>query len=416
MEKLLINGGQKLSGTIAVAGAKNAVLPLIAASLLTESKCRLINVPKILDVEIFIEILQGLGCEVKTRDRVLEIVSKDLKSCIPKKELVQSMRASVVFMGALLGRLKKAEVAFPGGDKIGKRPINLHLKAFTELGAKIEAGEIVRLSAEKLRGGEVFAESSVTGTENMILASVLAEGTTNIKLAALEPHVQLLCDFLNEMGAKIEGVGTHTLKIRGVTELHGAEIEVIPDMIEAGTFAILAAASKSEIEITNVDHSHLDAVYEKFAEIGVNFDKSGNHLIIREPLKPYQAVNIRTGVYPSLATDLQPPFGLLLTQCTGKSIIHDWIYEGRLGYLNELSKMGAKVKIIDAHQAEITGPTELTPAIINSLDIRSGMTLVIASLIAKGVSEISGIHHIDRGYENLEQRLSALGADIKRVK
>jgi len=415
MSKFVINGGRRLSGSIDVAGAKNAILPLLAATLLTEEECAISNVPEILDVQSFIKILKDLGCEVTTEARTVTVRCGNIKKYIPDKKLCSSTRASVIFMGALLSRLKKTEVVYPGGDKIGKRPINIHIQAFKSLGAKVVEGETVKLSGDKLVGTELFAESSVTGTENMVMASVFAKGKTIIKLAALEPHVQQLCRFLKKMGARINGIGTHTLVVEGVKKLHGAKVKVIPDMLEAGSFAVLAAASKSELTINNVDHSHLDTVYEKFREIGINFDKSANSLIILRPQKGYKAVSIRTGVYPSLATDLQPPFGVLATQCKGTTKIHDWIYEGRQGYLKELSKMGANVKIIDTHQAEVTGLTKLHPAKIESLDVRSGMTLVIASLIAEGKSVISGIHHIGRGYERLDGRLRNIGADIQKI-
>ena len=415
MSKYVIEGGNRLRGSVRVAGSKNAVLPLLAATLLTDKDCEISNVPDIHDVRSFLEILQSLGARADFEKGIVKINCGLVNSFLPDPKVTKTMRASVVLMGALLGRFGKAEVALPGGDKIGKRPIDFHIRAFQSLGADVAEGELIKLKAKKLTGAELYAESSVTGTENMILASVLAHGQTKIKLAALEPHVQQLCEFLNLMGATISGIGSHTISIKGVRTLKGAKTRVIPDMLEAGTFAILAAASHSSLEIKDVRHDHLDAVYDKFKRIGVSFDKTKESLIINKPRNAYLATEIKTGVYPSLATDLQPPFGVMATQCSGVTKIHDWIYEGRLGYLQELSKMGAKVKKIDEHKAEVFGATKLRGAKIDSLDIRSGITLVIAALIAKGKSEISGVEHIDRGYEKLEEKISAIGGSIKRI-
>ena len=415
MAKFIIEGGGKLSGNITVSGAKNAVLPMLAASLLTRQQCEFTNVPDIVDVRNFLRILDSLGAETQFENGRVSVSAKNITSSSPDINLVRSMRASIVLLGALLARTGRAEIAFPGGDIIGRRPIDVHERALRLMGAEVTGGKTISARADKLTGTEVFAESSVTGTENILLAAALAQGTTTIKLAALEPHVTALAQMLKQMGAEIAGIGTHTLAITGVSRLGGVKVEVPPDMIEAGSLAILAAATKSNVTIECVEHNHLDAVYNKFEEIGVNFDKVGNNLIIRQPKENYRNAVIRTGLYPNLATDLQPPFGVLATQCEGKSIIHDWIFEGRLGYLAELAKMGAKVKVLNPHQAEIVGPTKLLGDTINSLDIRSGMTLVIAALVAQGKSEIKDIHHIDRGYEHLEKRLSGIGANIKRI-
>lgn len=404
-----------MSGSVTVMGSKNSVLPLLAATLLTRDECVITRVPDIVDVQNFTKILEKLGSKVIRKNKSLKVCCGELKSDCPDKKLVGSMRASIVLLGGLLGRLHKARLAHPGGDLIGARPIDVHLRAFRSMGANIAEGEIINATAKKLKGAEVYAESSVTGTENIILAAVLAKGRTVIKLAAQEPHVEALCKFLNLMGAKIVGVGTHTLIINGVKNLHGAKIEVIPDMIEAGSFAVLAAVTKGNVEIKGVNHNHMDAVYNKLAEMGVNFEKTGSNLYIRPSGGAYSAASIRTGYYPNLATDLQPPFGVLATQAKGCSSIHDWIWEGRLGYLYELKKMGANVTIMNPHQAQVFGPTDLRGSVIDSLDIRSGMTLVIASLAAIGRSEIKNIHHIDRGYEHIDERLRALGADIRRV-
>lgn len=415
MPKFVINGGKRLSGTIKVAGAKNAVLPMFAASLLTDEECEFSNVPQILDVKNFLRILENLGAKVESTGGCVKISCSKVKKSVPDQSLVSSMRASVVLLAALLVRTGKVELSFPGGDLIGSRPIDIHLKAFRQMGAQVEEGEVVKVSAGKLVGAELFAESSVTGTENMVLAAVTARGRTIIKLAAEEPHVVCLCEFLNRMGAKISGIGTNTLVIEGAQKLHGAKMEVIPDMIETGTFIVLAAATKSPVTIEAVDHNQMDAVYHKLSEMGVKFEKSPEAITITPPEVDYRSAVVRTGLYPNLATDLQPLFGLLATQCKGTTRIHDWIWEGRLGYLAELKKMGADARIIDTHQAEVTGPTGLSGGIIRSMDIRSGITLLVAALVASGRSEILDIHHIDRGYEKIEERLQKLGADIRRA-
>ena len=415
MPKFLINGGKRLTGEITVAGFKNAVLPILSATLLTKRECVISNVPRILDVDNFLKILLGLGARVARRGNSVKISCAGVKKFTPEKKLVSSMRASVLLLGALLGRTGKAKLVYPGGDIIGTRPIDVHLRGFAALGASASVGADISVAAKKLQGAELFGESSVTGTENLILAAVLASGRSRIKLAAQEPHIGLLCRFLNKMGARISGIDTHTITIDGVARLHGARIRVIPDMIEAGTFAILGAATKSHFVIKGVEHGHLDAVYNKLWEMGVNFEKQGNNLIINRPTGDYRGATVRTGLYPNLATDLQPPFGVLATQARGKTIIHDWVFEGRLGYLPELKKMGANVKLIDSHRAEIIGPTKLRGGTIRGLDIRSGMTFLIAALVAKGKSVIDEIHHIDRGYERIDERLRALGAGIERV-
>ncbi len=415
MSSFRIVGGRQLKGKISVGGFKNAVLPLMAATLLTDEPCTITNVPDIVDVRNFLSILSGLGAKVEYDGESVKVECSGVVNPRPEEKLAGSMRASVVLLGALLGRLGRAELAYPGGDIIGARPIDVHARAFRLMGAEVETGNVIIARAKRLVGCEVFAESSVTGTENIILAAVKASGITTVKLAAQEPHVVSLCEFLNSMGARITGVGTHTLTIEGVERLGGAKAKVIPDMLEAGTFAVLACATHSEITVAGVRHDHLDAVYNKLSEMGAVFDRKGNDLILHGRQSHLRSATVRTGLYPNLATDLQPPFGVLATQCEGTSIIHDWIFEGRLGYLKELSKMGARVEILDDHKARVTGPTPLAGSRIQSLDIRSGMTLVIAALVADGETVIDGIQHIDRGYQHIDARLRSLGADIERV-
>lgn len=417
MSSLIIQGGKKLSGSIRVAGMKNAVLPLMAATLLTEDECILENVPRIKDVETFVAIFHDLGVAVKWSNHTLIISAHNLKNGRPNSLLTRKLRASVLLMGALLGRFGRVHMSYPGGDIIGARPIDTHLFGLSHLGAQVrESRSDVVIFAPKLSGTKVvLPESSVTGTENLLLAAVRAKGVTVIKLAATEPHVQELAVFLNKMGAKITGFGTSTITVTGVEKLRGAKYRIIPDQIEAGTFACLAAATKSEVEIQDIEPDHLDAVFVLLEQMGVVFEVGHTNLYIKKPREIYKAAVIQTGLYPKLASDLQPPFAVLATQSKGTSLVHDWMYEGRLNYINELIKMGANAIIADPHRALITGPTPLYGTEINGLDIRAGITLAIAGLTAEGKTTIADADHIDRGYENIEGRLQALGADIERV-
>lgn len=417
MSSLVINGGKKLAGTIRVAGMKNAVVALMPACLLTEEECVLENVPAIRDIDALIKIFHELGVAAERRGESIKINAKNLRSGEPDRELTRKIRASVLLMGPLLARFRSVRMSYPGGDVIGARPIDTHLAGFAKLGALVrENHSDVSINAQKLMGSTiVLTESSVTATENIMMAATLAEGTTVIKLAAMEPHVQDLAVFLNKMGAKISGHGSPTITIEGVKKLHGATHKIIPDQVEAGTFACLAAATRSEIEIQDIEPDHLDAEFVLLEEMGVEFEVGHTNLYIKRPKELYKAAVIQTGLYPKLASDLQAPFGVLATQAKGTSLVHDWMYEGRLGYINELIKMGANAIIADPHRALITGPTPLFGTEINSLDIRAGITLVIAGLVAEGKTIINDAEHIDRGYEKIEERLQKLGADVRRI-
>ena len=417
MSRLIIKGGRKLSGSIRVAGMKNAVLPLMAACLLTDDECTLENVPKIKDVESFIDILKALGAAMTWKNHTLVINAAGVKGSEPDPVLTRKLRASVLLMGPLISRFGRVKMAYPGGDIIGARPIDTHLFGFSHLGAQVRENHAdVSVTANRLSGATVvLPESSVTGTENLILAAVFAKGKTTIKLAATEPHVQELATFLNKMGAKIHGQGTSTIIIEGVENLSGTRHTIIPDQIETGTFACLAAATKSDIEIKNIEPDHLDAVFVLLEQMGVVFEVGHSNLYIKPPRQMYKSAVIQTGLYPKLASDLQPTFAVLATQAKGTSLVHDWMYEGRLNYVSELIKMGANAIIADPHRALITGPTPLFGTEINGLDIRAGITLVIAGLVAEGTTTIHDAGHVDRGYERVDERLKALGADITRI-
>ena len=416
MSKFIINGQTKLKGEIKVSGSKNAMFPVLAAALLTEDECTFTNVPAIKDREVFCALLENLGAQVKISDHTVVIQAKTITAHKLNSELSAKLRGSVVLLGALLGRLGKAQMDFPGGDVIGKRSVSAHLRAFEKLGATTSISGNIAVQADKLVGNKiVLEESSVTATENAILASVLASGETVIKLSAMEPHIQQLCEFLNQMGAKISGAGTTTITIIGVAKLHGANTTLIPDSNEAASFITLAAATKSDIKVTGLNPDYLDDFLQKLEEMKVNFSVGADFVHVHVPKENYLATKIQCGLYPKLPSDDVPPLAVLATQAQGESLVYEWLYENRLGYVNELVLMGASAEILDSHQVKIIGPTELKGAKMMSYDIRMGMTLVIAALIANGASEIDGIDHVDRGYEKIEERLSQLGAEIKRI-
>ncbi|MBI2607739.1 MAG: UDP-N-acetylglucosamine 1-carboxyvinyltransferase [Candidatus Doudnabacteria bacterium] len=418
MSKYRINGGKPLSGNIKISGSKNATFPLIAACLLTDEKCVLTNVPQIKDSQLMLEIISELGVDVNSSGGRVEIQAQGLRRDDPKPDLVSKFRGSIVLVGALLGRLLSAKIPYPGGDKIGARSIDAHVEAFKALGASVtETDSLISFSVDKLTGSKiVLEESSVTATENVLLAAVLAAGTTTIKLAAMEPHIQQLCEFLNKMGAKISGIGSPTLTVFGVDELHGAKIDIIPDSEEAASMITLAAAAKGKLKITDLNPDFLEDYLLRLKKMNVNFKVGPDFVQVLPPSGEYVGTKLQSGLYPKLNSDFVPPMAVLATQAKGETLIYEWLYEDRLAYVAELMNMGAKAEVLDSHQVRIIGPTPLYgQKKITSYDLRMGMTLVIAALVAKGQSEIEGIEHIDRGYANLEERLSKIGADIKRI-
>ena len=417
MSKFIINGGRELTGEIKVSGSKNAVLPLMAASLLTSEPCVLTNVPDIDDVASMIEILRDLGVEVEFAKHKLTIRAREIKKIKPSGEWASKFRGSILLIGPLLARMKEADFPFPGGDLIGRRPLSAHIEAFRALGASADtANGTLKFSAHRLNGSKiVLEESSVTATENALMAAVLAQGSTTIKLAAMEPHVVSLGLFLKKMGAKIKGLGSPTLTIDGVDSLHGAKMKVIPDSEEAASLITLAAATKSDIKISKISPEFLEDYLLKLAKMNVDFETGEDFVHVRKPQTEYVAATLQVGLYPKLNSDFIPPMSVLATQARGDTLIYDWLYENRTGYVPELKKMGATAEVLDPHKVKITGPTQLLATTVCAGDLRMGVTLVIAALVAEGRSEVLDIHHIDRGYENLEKRLRELGADIKRA-
>jgi len=417
-DKFLIKGGKKLEGEVEVSGYKNSAGACLAAALLTDEEVILDNLPLVEDIFTIIEVLKGMGAKIDWLDgRKIKISTKDLD---PEKidfEKIGQTRLSVLLIGPLLARFKKFKISHPGGDRIGLRPITAHLEALKKLGAKIEnEGNFYFFEGENLRGNEIILkEFSVTATENLMLSAVLTPGKTIIKGAAAEPQVQDLGFLLQKMGARIAGLGTHTILILGVEKLKGCPHQIIPDLLEAGTFITIGAVTPGEILIKNIIPEHLDLFLDKLEEIGVQFEKGKDFVRVGDLQKNFRAARVQALPYPGFQTDLLPIIVPLLTQANGKSLVHDPLYENRFNYIQEIKKMGADIEIVDPHRVFVYGKTPLSGRKIESWDIRAGASLVITALLARGETEIDGVYQIDRGYEKIEQKLQKLGADIKRI-
>ena len=417
-DALRIEGGRPLRGTVRISGAKNAALPAMAASLLSGDDCVLENVPAIADVAVMAELLRRLGAVVDEGDGALTIRGDGVSETVAPTEIVSVLRGSFLVMGALLGRFGEVACAPPGGDVIGQRPLDVHLTGFRALGADVgRRGEkyYARVPTGKhLRGARIFLDyPSVLGTQNVILAAVLAEGESVIVNAAAEPEIAFLASMLNRMGACVDGAGTHTVRVQGVPELHGARMRIIPDRIEAGTFAIAAAGTAGEVQIVDAEPRHLDALLFKLREVGVRIHEFEGGFGVTGRGR-YQPTSIQALPYPGLATDLQAPMAVLLTQASGVSLVHERVYDNRMMYLGELRKFGAEVASAGS-TAIISGGAPLVPANARALDIRAGAALMIAGLIAEGESTITEMYHLQRAYSNLEAKLAALGARTSRV-
>ena len=415
MDKLVVNGGKELKGKVKISGAKNAVLPIMASSLLATGITTINNVPNLRDTRTFIELLTILGAKCNFEDSTLTIDATNIISLEAPYDLVKTMRASFYVMGPLLGRYGETKVSLPGGCAWGPRPVDYHLKGFEALGAKIELNQgYILARSENLKGGNVsFDIASVGATANILMAAVLASGRTTISNAAIEPHIVQLCDVLVSMGADIDGIGTNQLVIHGVKKLSAVEITVIPDMIEAGTF-LMAGATLGDIEIKNVDPSHLTIVLEKLYEAGCEVSTGIDSIRIQRKTA-INPVDITTNVYPGFATDLQAQWIALMSIANGKSVVTESIYLDRFSHVPELVRLGANINL-QKNSATILGQKKLYGAQVMSTDIRASASLVIAALIAEGRSDISRIYHIDRGYENIEDKFRLLGADIYREK
>ncbi|WP_455257960.1 UDP-N-acetylglucosamine 1-carboxyvinyltransferase [Peptoniphilus asaccharolyticus] len=416
MEKIIVKKSEPLRGTVRISGAKNAALPILAASLLGTEDVILEDVPGLKDVDIMCQVLENLGSTVKRVDKNKIIInSKNLSSYVTSYELMGKMRASFLVMGPLLGRMGKTVNSLPGGCNIGTRPIDLHLKGFEALGAKIEnnVGDITA-SCEKLVGDTIYLDfPSVGATENIMTAAVLAEGETVIENAAMEPEIVDLANFLRKMGAKVNGAGTSTIRIKGVEELKGCTHQIIPDRIEAGTFMVAAAMTEGDIKIENVIASHIKPIIAKLEEAGAEVIEEDDSLrVIGNSIK--RPINIKTLPYPGFPTDMQAQFMAFTTTLNGKSTVKETVFENRFMHADELVKMGADISAKD-REARVVGPSKLKGAKVNATDLRAGAALILAGLMAEGETEIGEIYHIDRGYEDIEEKFRSLGAQIERV-
>ncbi|MFA5047805.1 MAG: UDP-N-acetylglucosamine 1-carboxyvinyltransferase [Patescibacteria group bacterium] len=417
MQKYLINGGQKLTGEICVSGAKNHALKILAACVLSDQKCVINNVPDIEDVNRLNEILISLGARIEKNGSQLIIETEGIKKGNPNSDLVRKLRSSIMLAGPLLARFGEVTMAHPGGCIIGKRPIDMFLSGFNALGAEIiddDNGATYTLKAKKLHGARIVMPwIMVTATESLMMTACLAHGTTIIVNAAMEPEIPALAEYLNSCGAKISGAGTPEITIEGVKNLSGGTATLIPDRVEAGSFIMLGLITKSEIKIANCNPNHIETVIATLRKAGANLE-IGPDYVITKPSQ-LQAIEIRTHEYPGFITDLQPPFTALMTQAKGISLIHEAIYEGRLYYTDKLTQMGAHIIMCDPHRVIVNGPTQLYGRKLESPDLRAGMALVLAGLIAKGQTTIENIYQIERGYENFINRLQKIGAKIQKI-
>ncbi len=419
MDKIVIQGGRRLKGTVQVSGAKNAALPALFASILAEGWNEFENIPQLRDILTTCRLLEKLGLAVEPPAKSglpYRISANGIKSNTATYDLVRTMRASVLVMGPLLARLKKAKVSLPGGCAIGARPINLHLKAFGEMGAKIDIQEgYIVARARKLHGARIrFDTVTVTGTENVMMAAALADGETVIENAAREPEVADLADLLNKMGAQIHGAGTDVITIQGVDRLTGSSHRVIPDRIEAGTFMIAAAMTGGDLVIEGIDPLFVESLSGKLRDTGVQVTGEGDRIRVVSHL-PVKAVDVTTAPYPGFATDFQAQFMALMTTAVGTSVITETIFENRFLHAQELKRMGADIRI-EGHSAVVKGVKKLSGAPLMASDLRASAALILAGLAAKGITEVHRVYHIDRGYEGIEKKLRRLGARIKRVK
>lgn len=416
MEKFVIHGGKPLTGDVTIGGAKNAAVAILPATILASGKCLVENLPCISDVMASLQILSELGASIRMVNKnTYEIDTTHIDCTEVSNELSRQMRASYYFLGALLGRFGSGQVAMPGGCNLGPRPIDQHLKAFTAFGAQdsVEYG-MIRVKAEHLQGAHVFFDTvSVGATMNAMLAAVLAEGLTVLENVAREPHVVDLANFLNLMGADIHGAGTDVIKIRGVKSLHGCTYSVIPDQIEAGSYMVAAAITCGDVTLHNVTPKHLEPISAKLRSAGCEITEYDDALRISRsgPLRP---LKIKTMPHPGFPTDMQPLMTVLLTLAEGTSIVTEGIWENRFRYVDEIVRMGASIRV-DGQVAVIEGVKELRPAPLRATDLRAGAAMVMAALAADGVSEIDETTHIERGYENIVEKLQQLGADIRRV-
>lgn len=416
-EKLIISGGKRLHGVVKIDGAKNSALSIMAATLLTKDNCVLRNIPRLTDIDTMAAVIRKLGVKVEWKgDNNLYIDSDSFNNYEAPYELVKMMRGSILVMGPLLARLKRAKISLPGGCAIGARPVDYHLKGFEALGAQVEVEKgYIEAKVHTLKGTEIYLDfPSLGATENIMMAACLAEGITSIENAAKDPEVVELGRFLNEMGAKIKGLGTDLIKIEGVKKLHGIDYTIIPDRIEAGTYMIAAAITGGDVLIENADPLLLKPLIVKLEEAGVQIELEKDLIKVIRP-DIVKAVDIKTLPFPGFPTDMQPQFMALSCVAKGTSVITETVFEKRFAHIGDLIRMGADIKV-EGHSAIIKGVKKLSAAPVMASDLRGGAALVLAGLVAEGITELSRTYHLDRGYVKLEEKLTSLGADIKRVK
>lgn len=415
MDKFVVQGGKPLHGDVRISGAKNAALPVLASALLAPGTSTFHNIPDLVDIKTIKKLLKNLGVEIEG-DETVQVNAEKITSCEAPYDLVKTMRASVLVLGPLVARRGVARVSLPGGCAIGARPVNLHIKALQDLGAHVELNSgYVEAKAKKLKGADIYFDiSTVTGTENIMMAAVLAEGTTVLNNAACEPEIVNLADVLKGMGAKISGAGTDVITIEGVTSLKPTEASIIPDRIEAGTFMIAAGMTRGEINILGCDSSHLEALINKLRDTGMKITPIKGGLKVSSG-KKITSVDVKTLPYPGFATDLQAQMMAYMSIGSGLSVINETVFENRFMHVSELLRMGADI-VIQGSSAIVRGVPKLRGAQTMATDLRASASLLLAALVAEGTTEISRVYHIDRGYEGIEKKFSALGADIKRVK
>ncbi|SFE81130.1 UDP-N-acetylglucosamine 1-carboxyvinyltransferase [Peptostreptococcus sp. D1] len=415
MPRIRVKKSGPLKGAVKIDGAKNAVLPIIAATLLANGRCVLKSVPNLRDVHVISDLLKHLGAEVTYENNILTVDSSTINTCEAPYELVKKMRASFLVMGPLLARFNHTKISMPGGCAIGTRPIDLHLKGFKALGADINMDHgFVEARAEKLTGNKLYLDfPSVGATQNIIMASVLAEGTTVIENAAEEPEIVDLANFLNEMGASVRGAGTNTIKIKGVSKLHGAEHTIIPDRIEASTYMVAAAMTKGDIVVENVIIDHLKPVIAKLSEAGATIIEGENSIRVigNEKIKP---IDIKTLPHPGFPTDVQAQFMAMLTLAEGTGVVIETVFENRFMHVTEFNRMGANIKI-DGRSAVVNGVDNLVGADVTATDLRAGAALILCGLVADGITNIGEVYHIQRGYVDIDKKMRALGGDVEIV-
>ncbi|MBU3981087.1 MAG: UDP-N-acetylglucosamine 1-carboxyvinyltransferase [Proteobacteria bacterium] len=416
MDKIIVEGGRPLMGEVSISGAKNAALPILVSSLLTDGLCTFSNVPNLKDIESIKLLLSHLGAKIETDGDVVKIDAGNILNHEAPYDLVRKMRASILVLGPLVARLKKARVSLPGGCAIGARPINLHLKALACLGASIELKHgYVEAYADKLEGSEIYLDiATVTGTENIMMTAVLAEGRTVIHNAAREPEIVALSDVLNKMGADIRGAGTSTITIIGVSSLNPVSVSIIPDRIETGTFMIAAALTGGDIKISGCEPGHLEAVIHKLGLTGTIIKIDGKNIRV-QGIDDIASVDLKTLPYPGFPTDMQAQFMVLMSVAGGLSLISETVFENRFIHVSELKRMGADITIA-GNSAMVKGVKMLSGAPVMATDLRASASLILAGLVARGKTEVNRIYHLDRGYESLEKKFASLGAAIKRVK